>query len=467
MLCAHYGSRYAGLLERALGKPLSEAGDGVCALASRSRAERRRSNPAAAAQRVFSRLAGRRAAQRRSGRKTALYFNASAQGGHRHTDTLGISYVAHGRELVADRGYIWDDPRGAWTKGTLSHNPVAVDGQKQNHPERDANLQLLGRGPGVETIRAQARAYAQCSQYERTTALVRRPDGGSYAVDFFRVAGGHTHHYLFHSNGALVDRGADFAPLQGEEETLSEWMEWVAEPRAAQTNGPLRATWSYEDVQLDWHLLSPVQRLLLADAPGWRSCHGSQQNAPPVQQLLAERTSDDAPLTSHYAALMAPYLGTTSPVVDTQLIAGDGTGNALAVEVRLAERTDYIFSAPDCERRSYGPVALAGRFAFLSVDREGAPLAAYLLDGVELSYGEHTWSLARGRTELDVDAIDECSLHLAQSLPEDLPPADVLLANETGYDVEAIDSRSIRVRDYPIEQTADAALLHHLCWTRP
>jgi hypothetical protein len=135
--------------------------------------------------------------------------------------------------------------------------------------------------------------------------------------------------------------------------------------------------------------------------------------------------------------------------------------------VRLAERTDYIFSAPDCERRSYGPVALAGRFAFLSVDQEGAPLAAYLLDGVELSYGEHTWRLARGRTALDVDAIDECSLHLAQPLPEDLPPADVLLANETGYDVEAIDSGSIRVRDYPIEQAADAALLHHLCWTRP
>jgi hypothetical protein len=467
VLCAHYGRRYAGLLERALGRPLSEAGDEY---ALWHRDPELRVDGATPLPRRTEYFPAWQVGVLRNGDpdgETALYFNASAQGGHRHTDTLGISYVAHGRELVADRGYIWDDPRGAWTKGTLSHNLVAVDGQKQNHPERDASLQLLGRGPGVEIIRAQAQAYAQCSNYERTCALVRRPDGGSYAVDFFRVAGGHTHHYLFHSNGALVDKGADFAPLQGEEETLTEWMEWVAEPRAAQTNGPLRATWSHEDAQLDWHLLSPVQRLLLADAPGWRSCHGSQQNAPPVQQLLAERTSDDAPLTSHYAALMAPYLGTTSPIVDVQQLEGDKTGNALAIVVRLAERTDYVFSAPDCERRSYGPVALAGRFAFLSVDREGAPLSAYLLDGVELSYGEHTWRLARGRTALDVDAIDECSLHLAQPLPEDLPPADVLLANETGYDVEAIDSRSIRVRDYPIEQATGAALLHHMSWNRP
>ena len=56
---------------------------------------------------------------------------------------------------------------------------------------------------------------------------------------------------------------------------------------------------------------------------------------------------------------------------------------------------------------------------------------------------------------------------LNQPLPEDLPPSDVLLAGDTGYDVEAIDSRSIRVCDYPIEQAASAALLHHLSWTRP
>ena len=467
VLCAHYGSRYAGLLEQALGKPLAEAGDEY---ALWHRDPELRVDGATPLPRRSEYFPAWQVGVLRNGDAdghTALYLNANAEGGHRHTDTLGVSYVAHGRELVADRGYIWDDPRGAWTKGTLSHNLVAVDGQKQDHTARDATLALLGRGPGVELMRAQARAYAQCTLYERTCALVGGPDGGSYAVDFFRVAGGHTHHYLFHCNGVLAHGGADFSPLQGKEETLAEWLKWVEHPRGAQADGPLRATWSYEDVGLDWHLLSPAQRLLLADAPGWRSCHGSQQDAAPVQQLLAERTADAAPLISHFCALMVPYEHATSPVVDAQLIAGDETGEALAVQVRLAERTDYILSAPDYSKRAYGPVTLAGRFAFLSVDRDGAPLAAYLLDGEELSFGDHSWNLPRGRTGLDIEAVDDRTLYLTQPLPEDLPPSDVLLAGDTGYDVETMDSRSIRVRDYPVEQAASAALLHHLSWTRP
>ena len=124
-------------------------------------------------------------------------------------------------------------------------------------------------------------------------------------------------------------------------------------------------------------------------------------------------------------------------------------------------------SAPDYQRRSYGPVELSGRFAFISIDREGSPLTAYLLDGVELSYGDHVWKLPRGRTALEVDSLDGKTMHLVQPLPKDLPPSELLLANETGYDVEATDSRSIRVRDYPLEQATDAALLHHVSWKRP
>ena len=467
VLCAHYGHRYAGLLEKAQDRPLTEAGDEY-ALWHRNPALR--VDDATSLPRRTEFFPAWQVGVLRNGDPnghTAFYFNANAAGGHRHTDTLGISYVAHNRELVADRGYIWDDPRNAWTKSTLSHNLVAVDGQKQNHSERDASLQLFGRGPGVEIIRAQAKAYTQCSQYERTCALVRRPDGGSYVVDFFRIAGGHTHHYLLHSNGTLVDKGANFTPIKRKkEETLTEWMEWIAQPRVAQANGPIRTTWSYDDVQVDWHLLSPAERLLLGDAPGWRSNHGSQQDAPPVQQLLAERTANGSPLASHYVALITPYIGTASPIIATQRLECDGADDAWGVAVHLADRTDYILSAPDYQRRSYGPVELSGRFAFISVDQEGSPIAAYLLDGVELSYRDHVWKLPRGRTTLEVDSLDGKTMHLVQPLPKDLPPSELILANETGYDVEAMDRRSIRVRDYPFEQATDAALLHHISWTR-
>ena len=77
-----------------------------------------------------------------------------------------------------------------------------------------------------------------------------------------------------------------------------------------------------------------------------------------------------------------------------------------------------------------------------------------------------TLKLPRGRTALEVDSLDGKTLHLAQPLPKHLPPSELLLANETGYDVEAMDSHSIRVRDYPLERATDAALLHHVSWTR-
>ena len=56
---------------------------------------------------------------------------------------------------------------------------------------------------------------------------------------------------------------------------------------------------------MDLTLLNPIHRLLLADAPGWRSDLGDQLNAPPVQQILAER-KDDANANSQYAAIIAP-----------------------------------------------------------------------------------------------------------------------------------------------------------------
>ena len=44
--------------------------------------------------------------------------------------------------MAADRGYIWDDPRNAWTRSTLSHNIVTVDAASQRGHTR-------GRRPGA------------------------------------------------------------------------------------------------------------------------------------------------------------------------------------------------------------------------------------------------------------------------------------------------------------------------------
>ena len=127
--------------------------------------------------------------------KTALYLNAYHYHGHRHHDTLGIIYYAHGRELASDRGYIWDDPRNAWTKSSMAHNLVVVDGSNQQRSDRRSVLRLFGAAPAVEVVEAEANAYDQCEQYQRTCALIRGPDGSTYTVDVFRVKGGAKHQY--------------------------------------------------------------------------------------------------------------------------------------------------------------------------------------------------------------------------------------------------------------------------------
>jgi len=133
---------------------------------------------------------------------------------------------------------------------------------------------------------------------------------------------------------------------------------------------------------MDLTVVSPIHRLLIADAPGWRSDRGSQLNAPPIQQIFAERTAEAAgedSLRSDYAAIMVPYQGETSPVRSARLLELEDETEALAVVVELADRTDYIISCPDEDEHHYGPVTMSGHFGFVSLSRDEGVLQAYLL----------------------------------------------------------------------------------------
>ena len=109
---------------------------------------------------------------------------------------------------------------------------------------------------------------------------------------------------------------------------------------------------------MDLTLLNPIHRLLLADAPGWRSDLGDQLNVPPVQQILAER-KDDANTNSQYAAVIAPYTD-TSPVQSAHLILNDPDTSTMAVAVKRDGCTDYILSAPEGTTHDLGPISITG-----------------------------------------------------------------------------------------------------------
>ncbi len=455
ILADRYGDRYAALLETVQGKPLAEAGSEY-ALWYRNVDMQATSDAVLPLHSEW--FPGWHVAVLRAsdpGGDTTFYLNGYAMHGHRHYDTLGIVYHAGAAELASDRGYIWDDPRNAWTKSTLAHNLVTVDGANQISKQRHSRLELFGVAPGIEVVQASANAYTQCDRYQRTSALVQLPGKQSYVVDIFRVQGGKRHQYGLNGNGNLVALSA------AEPQPIDEEIKWLDNLRAATPTGPFTATWEHQEMRLDLMMLSPIDRLVVADAPGWRSDRGSELKARPIQQILAERSSADGETVSQYVALLVPYAGAKSPVLSARLLENDMETGTVAVEVQLADRTDTIISSLDGESHQIGSVTTDGQFAFVSRNASGESKQAYLLAGTQLRCGDVDLALDKPTTEFNVESVEGRAFHLVDALPDGLvTPGQYVLSEGTGYEVESAGERTITVRDYPVSETGEITLLH-------
>ena len=372
---------------------------------------------------------------------TALYLNGYAYHGHRHDDTLGLVLYGHGRELASDRGYIWDDPRNAWTSSTLAHNLVTVDGQNQIRKGRQSKLLLFGSTPLAQVIEAEANAYAQCDVYRRACVLVPLADGGCYVVDVFRVRGGKHHSYGFQCNGRLATlEGLQLAPLARPHR-------WLNALRSGPGTVPFTATWDEGEVQTSLRVLTPAEHVVVADAPGWRSSKGADLNAAPIQQLFLERQAPgETALESLFVTVMVAHRG-ESPVRSARLLPAPASA-AVAVEVRLDSGRDLVLLNPGPDPLLVEGVTLAGRFGLV---RQGAnPVADLaLVDGVSLAAGAQTLRLEAAVAPLAVAAVEERTFVLAQEPGEGWRPGAWFLAGDTGYEVESVDGRRVVVRDYP------------------
>ncbi len=452
ILADNYGPQYAGLLETVQGAPLAERGSEY-ALWNRP-ADLTAPEGGGELPLRTEWFPGWHVAVLRNGAprgRNALYLNGYEMHGHRHYDTLGLAYYALDRELASDRGYIWDDPRNAWTRSTYAHNLVTVDGANQKGAPRRSTLELFAVAPEIEVVQASANAYEQCSQYRRTCALVRLPGDQSYAVDIFRVTGGALHQYCLNSNGsefALAD-----LPMQPEEGMIAPGnLAWgLINLRVAHPTEAWRGTWRDGEVALDVLMVTPLDRLIVSDAPGWRTNKGSDLHAPPITQIVAERAGED--LDSTFCAVLSPWEGEASPVLSVREVHPEpDDGAAVAVVVELAGgRTDWIISALDDEPRSYGPVTMAGRFGFVSLRPDGSLRAAYLHEGTSLRVDGDGVALDTPRLARAVADIDDRTITLAEALPEGLDLTGAyILAGETGYEVESASGAAITVRDYPV-----------------
>ena len=208
-------------------------------------------------------------------------------------------------------------------------------------------------------------------------------------------------------------------------------------------------------------MLSPIDRLVVADAPGWRSDSGKELNAPRIQQLLAEREADKGSVASQYAAIIVPYTSAKSPVLSARLVENDTKSGTMACEVTLAGRKDTIISTLDDQPHELGSVELSGRFGFVSVDGNDRVQATYLLAGTRLSHGQTEITLPKATTPLKVASVAGRTYRLGEPLPQGQRTEGLyLLAGETGYEIESATRDSITVRDYPAIDCEEIRILN-------
>jgi hypothetical protein len=375
--------------------------------------------------------------------KTALYFNGNAMDVHRHHDTLSIIHYAYGQEFASDRGYMWDDPRNAWMKATLSHNIVVVDFKNQDRMPHTSKLDVMGIHDRVQFIQASGDTYLDCDRYTRALALVPLTETEHYVVDWFLVHGGTEHHYAFQSNGTFDSKEIPFQPTEKEHPWLSNFRSSIVQPGWS-------VGWVLNDMHYDLTMLSPIDRLLVADAPGWRSREGNALDASPIQQIFAENTIKDTPLQSLYVAILEPYKQDANHIVKAKLLVYDAEAGISIVQVELSDRVDTLYWTSTGGLVQSEDNTLKGTFGFHSQLKDSEKQTAYLLHGQSFTHGRIQLELPEQMTMYSVVSQAGRSYTVKETIahPETLQ-GQTLLVNDTGYEIESASANSITVRAYP------------------
>lgn len=356
-----------------------------------------------------------------------LWLYHGQNGGHGHKDTLNLGIHAYGMDLAPDLGYpdiTGSDPkRVEWIANTISHNTVVVDESKQEHSRVGLPQHFNGEGR-VQLLDVEApHPYPNTEEYRRTTSMIQVDDEHSYAVDFFRVEGGDSHHYSFHSGDATVTtEGLELVPQTDEAGEYVGSYSGADVPfgqkesdkgsgsgykgsgfhylydvdRASKPQGPFSVDWDLVDtwdihednpnIQLRLTMLNDVDEVAIA------SGIPSQMNARSpefVRYMVAERTGDN--LKSTFTSVIEPYkneryidsMERVSVKNSDSVVEDDST---VAVKVVLKNgRTDYIIYSLDADTMYTidDRIQFSGFFGVYS-EIDGEAEYAYINDGTHI-----------------------------------------------------------------------------------
>jgi hypothetical protein len=346
--------------------------------------------------------------------------------GHGHRDKLAVNVIAYGYDLSADVGYpaSWVSPKiGGWETHTASHCTVAVDGENQAFSTGSLNLFIPG--PWVRLADASGeRAYPdRVRLYRRAVALVPIDEDRAYVVDVFRVKGGKTHDYSFHSLGG--DEGERFeldlpegtvlqaqsgGTLAGPEVGFAEQPGYgfIKDVACAGVDGRVRATWRAEEdgVGLRLHVLGQSGTTVLT---GRGEGNGNLGQSPWDRYLIVRRGAEGGgEASSCFAAVLEPF--SMQPYLDrVEALEGPGGSDAPAgLKITAGDVTHYVLQTPDgagFKGEIDGlPVEFAGEWAF--IERDGAGVRRMqLVNGTLLKAGGR---VLHGSGELrgSIEAVD-------------------------------------------------------------
>ncbi|HBN86088.1 MAG TPA: hypothetical protein DDZ89_19855, partial [Clostridiales bacterium] len=324
-----------------------------------------------------------------------IYFGKNC--GHGHQDTLNLGISAYDLNMAPDLGYpemTGTQPnRLQWVSQTLSHNTVMVDGETQNVPLNNGNggypIHFDDSGM-VKLFDVDApNQYNSTKIYRRTLVMVKTDDQ-SYGVDLFRILGGNSHLYSFHSQSDEIfeTEGLELIPQTDEKGNYVGSYAGSDVPYGPDPNSP--KSWRYEtvyprgytwthtvsrdanqpksfaidfkvkdfnkvindstDLHLRMTMLSDVAFDEVATVKGHTPKKAPNKNVPDLQYVFVKREGDC--LNSLFTTVYEPYKNNRTlksvETVDMALIKGTPSSKdtARAVKVTLKNgRTDYIVYA--------------------------------------------------------------------------------------------------------------------------
>jgi hypothetical protein len=332
-----------------------------------------------------------------------LYYGRN--NGHGHTDRLNMGLYGFGLDLLPDLGYpeharIWPT-RDGWSNHTVSHNTVMVDSSNQEGTY-SGKVEYVGCGEHVQAISVSSPdVYPQCSEYRRSSVMVSVDETDFYVVDLFRVAGGTSHHFLFHAaEGDVRTTGMELEAQEsgtyaGPDVACGEFYDGEVEGymgsgfqylydvrRCGQPEDVVSVDWTVKDtwkllpdsiasgepeltdVHLRWNLLSPPGEVSL--------CHGDPpQNKGNNPRRLTYGVVASENSRSSFLSLIEAYKGSRAVRAVRELQVSGGPG-ARAVHVELPDgRVDTVIFGDGKQRTVADGLEFDGQFGLFSERSDG------------------------------------------------------------------------------------------------